>query len=476
MANKNRNAHVNNKVAEPVKEIDGNVILFDTNVIINDKDCLKEFLKQSNNVVVVARMVILELDKLKNPKSEVKSEARIATRMIYDFRSKKNSRVFISWKQNFSKLDLDKTIPDHNIIATFNHLLSDKRFAGYKKFKLISDDNSMLLIAGELFANNPKVEVAPYNHIRVKVKTPKTMSTVVLKDTDHDDKGNIIFNSRRFRGLKENAGILLRLDDGPVFAAIRKGNKLIPLNIKESVCGIAPMPDKDDNPNWEQAQYTSQLIDPSVAIVLASGVAGTGKTLLALAAALHQRDKYSKIILTRPVIPLEGEETLGFMPGDLNEKMLEYVIPFIQDLEVIIEENSKNHNFFMKKFRNANLTTADLLSGLKKDPFSFLANLNISVNSVQHYKGRTYHKTWIIVDEAQNLTQAQVKTVLTRAGKNSKIVLTGDLDQIDRRFLSAENSGLAHAMVKMNGNSIVGVTHLKIKARSDAADLAEKLL
>lgn len=476
MAKNNRNAHANNKAVKPVQEVDGNVILFDTNVIINDKDCIKEFLKQSGNVVVIARMVILELDRLKNYKSEVKSEARIATKTIYDFTKQKPDRVFVSWKQNFFRLDLDKSIPDHNIIATFNHALTDKRFAGYKKFKLISDDNAMLIIAGELFANNPKVEVAPYNHIRVKVKTPKTMSTVVLKETDSDKAGNIIFSPKRFRGLKENASILLKIDEGPAFGAIRKGNVLIPLNIKESVCGIAPMPDKDNNDNWEQAQYISQVIDPSVAIVLASGVAGTGKTLLALAAALQQRDKYRKIILTRPVVPLEGEETLGFMPGDLNAKMMEYIIPFIQDLEVIIEENDKNRNFFMRKMKNANLTTSELLASLKKDPFAFFESLNISVNSVQHYKGRTYHKTWIIVDEAQNLSQQQAKTILTRAGKNSKIILTGDLEQIDKKFLNAENSGLAYAMVKMNGNSIVGVTHLKIKARSDAADLAEKLL
>jgi predicted ribonuclease YlaK len=371
---------------------------------------------------------------------------------------------------------LDKSIPDHNIIATFNHILIDKRFAGYKKFKLISDDNAMLIIAGELFANNPKVEVAPYNHIRVKIKTPKTMSTVILKETDYKD-GNIIFSPRRFRGLKENSSILLKLSsEAPAFGAIRKGNILVPLNIKESVCGIAPMPDKDNNDNWEQAQYISQVTDPKIAIVLASGVAGTGKTLLALAAALQQRDVYRKIILTRPVVPLEGEETLGFLPGDLNAKMMEYIIPFIQDLEVIIEENDKNRSFFMRKMKNANFTTADLLASLKKDPFAFFESLNISVNSVQHYKGRTYHKTCIIVDEAQNLTQAEIKTILTRAGKNSKIILTGDLAQIDKKFLNAENSGLAYAMVKMNGNSIVGVTHLKIKARSDAADLAEKLL
>jgi PhoH-like ATPase len=235
------------------------------------------------------------------------------------------------------------------------------------------------------------------------------------------------------------------------------------------------MKDEDKNQeNWQQAQFIDQLTDHDVNIVLVSGVAGTGKTLLALAAALHQRSKYKKIILTRPAVPLENDEQLGFLPGDLNAKMFEYVIPFIQDLEVIIEENAKNPNFFMKKGKN--MSSSELLDSLSKDAFAFLRDLNVTVNAVQHYKGRTYHNAWIIVDEAQNLSPAQVKTIITRAGRNCKIVLTGDLEQIDKKFLNSENSGLAYAMAKMEGQKIVGVTVLAKKVRSPLADLAEKLL
>ncbi|MFZ2310249.1 MAG: PhoH family protein [Patescibacteria group bacterium] len=481
MANK-RNAHVNArprakssvKSTEPIEEKEGNVIMFDTNVIINDQDCISEFLKQSGNVVVVPRMVILELDKLKNPKSEIKSEARMATKIIYDFRKTKSNRVFISWKQNFKSLDLDRNVPDYNIIAAFNYALTDKKFIGYKKFKLITDDTAMLLIASELFAGNSKVEVSPYNHIRVKVKKePKKLKTIILKESDYEVVGSTI-KADRFKRIKENGAVLVKYDNTPEFMAIRKGKYLVPADVNTSVCAIKSMPHPKLGINWKQAQFISHLIDPAITMVFVSGIAGTGKTLLALAAALHQRGKYGQIILTRPAVPLDNEDNLGFLPGDLNAKMAEYIVPFVQDLEVIIEANDKNPSFFMRK--NKAYTTNLLLAELRKDPFAFLSNLNIKVNAVQHYRGRTYHNSFIIVDEAQNLTHSQVKAILTRAGKNCKIVLTGDLEQIDKKFLNSENSGLANAIVKLGGQPLVGVTMLHQTVRSETAELAEKLL
>jgi len=471
MVRNNRNAHTAAKAVEPIKEEMGNVIMVDTNVLINDPNAITEFIK-GGNIVVIPKTVIFELDKLKM-KAEIKLEVRAAIKAIYNFRKEKSDKLFISWKQNFSRLELDKSVPDHQIIATFNHTLQDKRFAGYRKFKLISDDATLLIIAGEIFANNPKVEIEPYNHIRVKLKkTPKVLRPVILKEEDYHDGNYYIFRPQRFKGLKENGGILLKYGDTPEFMAIRRKDKLIPLDINNSICGIKPM--NEGVKNWKQAQFIAQLIDPGISVVLVSGVAGTGKTLLALAAALHQRQKYSQIILTRPAVPLEDKDDLGFLPGDLNAKMAEYIVPFAQDLEVIIEANEKNQNFFMRKIKNA--TTSQLLSDLRKDSFAFLGSLGVKVNAVQHYRGRTYHNTFIIVDEAQNLSPHQVKAILTRAGHNCKIVLTGDLEQIDKRFLNSENSGLAYAMVKMEGSPMVGVTVLIHTVRSEIAAYAEKVL
>lgn len=471
---RSRNARAAQKATEPIKEVDGNVIMVDTNVLINDPNAITEFIK-GGNIVVIPKTVIFELDKLKM-KAEIKLEVRAAINAIYNFRKEKSNKLFISWKQNFSKLELDKSVADHQIIAAFNHILKEHRFAGYRKFKLISDDSTLLIIAGEIFANNPKVEIEPYNHIRVKLKkTPKILKPTILKDEDYKNN-QLVCSPKRFRSLKENAGVLLKYGETPEFMAIRKRDKLIPLDINSSVCGLRPMNEglPKGKENWKQALFISQLLDSSVNIVLVSGVAGTGKTLLALASALQQRNKYHQIILTRPAVPLEDKDELGFLPGDLNAKMAEYIVPFAQDLEVIIEANAKNQNFFMKKMKNA--TTEMLLSDLRKDNFAFLLSLGIKVNAVQHYRGRTYHNTYIIVDEAQNLSPHQVKSILTRAGRNCKIVLTGDLDQIDKRFLNSENSGLAYAMVKMEGSPMVGVSVLTHTVRSEIATYAEKVL
>ncbi len=455
-------------IVEPIIE-KGNLIVVDTNVLINDPNSISEFIK-GGNIVVIPKIVIFELDKLKM-KAEIKTEARAAIKLIYNFRKENSDHLFIYLKQNFSGLGLDRSVPDHQIIATFNAVIKDRAFSTYKKFKLISDDAVLLIVAGELFAGNPKVVIEPYNHIRVKIrKEPKILKPILLRESDY--LGNeIVYRPIRFRKVMENAGVLLTFA-GKEFMAIRKDNRLVPIDDKITVCGIRPM--SVISQNWKQQQFIAQLLDPKITFVFVSGVAGTGKTLLALAAAMHQHRKYGQIILTRPAVPLEDKDELGFLPGDLNAKMAEYIVPFAQDLEVIIEANDKNLSFVLKKTKAD--TTELLLESLRKDSFAFFSKMGVKINAVQHYRGRTYHNTFIIVDEAQNLTPLQVKTILTRSGKNCKIVLTGDLEQIDKRFLTSENSGLAYAMVKMEGNEMVGVTVLMETVRSASAAYAEKVL
>lgn len=454
---------------EPIAEKKGNVIVIDTNVLINDPDSVFEFIK-GDNILVIPRAVVIELDKLKS-RAEVGFEARLSIRNIQKIKKEKKDKLFVCWKHNFSGLGLDKTIPDHQILASFNHILSDKQFFGYKKFKLVSDDAILLIIAEGIFNKREKVELAPYKHIRVKVRMPpKALKTVTFKEEDSRGKG--VFSSKRFKGLKENSGMLCKIDDGPLFMSIKKGDVLVPVKEDVSVCGLKPMSD-EQVVNWQQVQFIHQLLDPSISVVFASGKAGTGKTLLALAAGLQQRNRYKKIIITRPAIPLEGEDNLGFLPGDLNAKMFPYIVPFIQDLEVIIDENPKGiASLISDKSINKELMSQEL----NKDSFSFLKKLGVTVDAIQHYKGRTYHNAYIIIDEAQNLKPGEMKTIITRAGKNCKIVLTGSLEQVDRKFLNEENSGLAYAMVKMENQPIVGISVLVRKVRSPLSALAEKLL
>ncbi|MFA6369530.1 MAG: PhoH family protein [Patescibacteria group bacterium] len=468
---------------EKANQKKGNVIIVDTNVFINDYRAIEEFIK-GDNLLIVPKTVIVELDKLKK-KPEIKHEARMASNLILQYH--KEGKLKIVWHENFSKLPLDKDVPDNRIIACLNHIVKTKAslYNDYQKIKLVTDDTSMLLLASSFFEKNPLVEVERFKNIRVDIKLePRPgLKTVNIRDTDYEGTNcQIKFSEKRFPDLKENGGVLIS-EHEEVSLAYRKGRGLKRVTPYISACGIKSQ--NEGTRNWEQELLLAQLLDPQIKVVLASGSAGSGKTLLALASALEQNKSYRNIILTRPTILIGDVDRLGFLPGDINAKMAEYMDPFLQNLEVIIDANAKNPDFFMhglitpeSGFTNKKKTSSyeELLRSLRKNPFNFLAELGIKVNSIQYYKGRTYHKTCLIIDEAQDLSPIEVKQIITRMGRDSKVILVGDLGQIDRRFLNADNSGLAYAMAKMEGNPMIGVTHLTHTVRSEVAAFAEKVL
>lgn len=461
----------------------GNVIIVDTNVLINDYTAIEEFVK-GDNLLIIPKMVIVELDKLKK-KPEVSHEARSASSLILKYHQE--GKLQILWSENFSKLPLDKDIPDNRIIACLNHVVRTKTsaYSEYQKIKLVTDDTSMLLLASSFFEKSELVEVERFKNIRVSVKLEPRggLKTVNLRDTDYEGADcKIKFCERRFPGLKENGGLIVG-EQGNLSLTYRKGGELRRISPHISACGIKSQ--NEGTRNWEQELLLAQLLDPEIQVVLVSGSAGSGKTLLALASALEQRKNYRNIIFTRPTILIGDIDRLGFLPGDMNAKMAEYMDPFLQNLEVIIDANANNPNFFMhdlitpdssstKKAKTS--THGEILTVLRKRPFEFLAELGIKVNSIQYYKGRTYHKTCLIIDEAQDLSPIEVKQIITRMGRDSKVILVGDLGQIDRRFLNADNSGLAYAMAKMEGNPMIGITHLTHTVRSRVAAFAEEVL
>lgn len=468
---------------EKVSTKKGNVIIVDTNVLINDYTSIQEFIKE-DNLLIIPKTVIVELDGLKK-KPEVSHEARMASNLILKYHQE--GKLQILWNENFSKLPLSKESPDNRIIACLNYVVKSKAssYADYQKIKLVTDDTSMLLLASSFFEKNPLVEVEHFKNIRVDIKLESRpeLKIVNIRDTDYEGPDcKIKFCQRRFPDLKQNGGVLIN-EQGEVSLAYRKDGYLKRVPPFISACGIKSQ--NEGARNWEQELLLAQLLDPEIQVVLASGSAGSGKTLLALASALEQRNNYRNIILTRPTILIGDIDRLGFLPGDMNAKMAEYMDPFLQNLEVIIDANEKNPGFFMhglitpdssmvsKKKTSSN---EELLRALRKRPFEFLADLGIKVNSIQYYKGRTYHKTCLIIDESQDLSPIEVKQIITRMGRDSKVILVGDLGQIDRRFLNADNSGLAYAMAKMEGNPMIGVTNLTHTVRSEVAAFAEKVL
>ena len=224
---------------------------------------------------------------------------------------------------------------------------------------------------------------------------------------------------------------------------------MINLVKRQSVYGVEPR-------NAEQTFAIHALLNPAVRIITLQGVAGTGKTLLALAAALEQRRLYKQIYVSRPIVPLSNKD-IGYLPGDVNSKVHPYMEPLWDNLRFIknqFGEHSKEH----------------------KQIGEMIEKEKIEIMPLTYIRGRSLSDVIMIVDEAQNLSPHEIKTIITRAGENTKIVFTGDINQIDTPYLDSKSNGLSHVIEKLKGHPLFSHITLEKGERSALADLANDLL
>jgi PhoH-like ATPase len=215
------------------------------------------------------------------------------------------------------------------------------------------------------------------------------------------------------------------------------------------------------------------LLDPEIPIVTLAGAAGTGKTLLALSAALEtvlERNIYDKILVTRPVIPLDGQD-LGYLPGDKEEKLKPWMGPIQDNLEFLFRSSDYREQPSLfgtrgVKSEKGNMGMADYLQ--------FTGQLEME--ALTYIRGRSISRRFIVVDEAQNCTLHAVKTMLTRVGHGSKIVLTGDIDQVDHPYLDSASNGLSLTVEKIKTSNLSGHITLLKGERSPVADLGARML
>ncbi|MDX1651381.1 MAG: PhoH family protein [Brumimicrobium sp.] len=218
---------------------------------------------------------------------------------------------------------------------------------------------------------------------------------------------------------------------------------------KSYISGIKPK-------NAEQAFAVNALMNDDIKLVVLQGVAGTGKTLLALAAALEQHKKYHQIILARPLVPLSNRD-IGFLPGDANDKISPYMEPLWDNLKYIKNQFKENERKY-------------------KELVSMQEEGKIVITPLAFIRGRSLSNIIFIVDEAQNLTPHEVKTIITRAGENTKIIFTGDIHQIDTPYLDENSNGLAYLIDKVKGQQLFAHVKLEKGERSELANLANELL
>jgi PhoH-like ATPase len=218
---------------------------------------------------------------------------------------------------------------------------------------------------------------------------------------------------------------------------------------KQYVYGIKPR-------NAEQTFALHALLNPDIKLVSLQGVAGTGKTLLALASALEQHNLYHQIVLARPIVPLSNKD-IGYLPGNADDKINPYMQPLFDNLKFIKNQFGENE----KKYRK--------IVEMEEDG-------KLKISALAFIRGRSLSNVIFIVDEAQNLTPHEVKTIITRAGENTKIIFTGDVFQIDTPYLDEQSNGLSYLIDRLKGNELFAHITLEKGERSELANLANELL
>ena len=249
--------------------------------------------------------------------------------------------------------------------------------------------------------------------------------------------------------IKPNECFILKSDRSSVLARYNPFTHCVNKVNKGKYYGIEPR-------NAEQSFAFEILNDPEIKLVALTGKAGTGKTLLALAGALGQLNDYKQILLARPIVALSNKD-LGFLPGDAKEKVAPYMQPLFDNLNVI------------KRQFSANSAEVKRLDDMQKSE-------QLVIEALAFIRGRSLSETYCIIDEAQNLTPHEVKTIITRAGEGTKIVFTGDIQQIDQPYLDSQSNGLVYMIDKMNGQNIFAHVNLVKGERSALSELASNLL
>ena len=435
--------------------------VIDTSVFLSDADALFSF---GNNDVFIPLKVLEEVDKHKKRQDSVGFHARKIIKHLDGLREKGSLVKGIRPEQGkgiikvcdhdfegISKNSLDLAIPDHIILSA---ALKVQLEWPKRKTIVVSRDINMRVIA-----NSIGLESEDYETIQAVDDADKLydgFEEILVDDQiiDHFYAGEeIILDEEQGVQLYPNQFLMLQSSANPKKTALCRFNAShLPLKPTlqkwpEISWGIKPR-------NKEQAFAFDLLFDNDIPLVTLIGKAGSGKTLMAIAAAMEQclgmgPKIYKKIIISRPVQPL-GKD-IGFLPGTMEEKMLPWLKPIQDNLQMVVGHDKTMLQGFMEKGK-------------------------LEVEALTYIRGRSISNAFVIIDEAQNLTAHEVKTIITRIGDNTKIVLTGDVEQIDNIYTNETSNGLAFAVEKFKTYDLSGHITFKRGERSKLATLAAKIL
>jgi len=435
------------------------IFVLDTNVILHDYNCIYSF---ENNDIAIPITVLEEIDQFKKGNNQINFNAREFIRILDSLSGEKlmnsgakispeRGKIFIITNHQFEKRVKQvfaENKPDHRILSVSLFLTKNNE---KKRIVLVSKDvnlrlkaKSLGIIAQDYHSDRIKDIDKLYSGKEIIMDFPTS-----LIDKLYEPDGFIHSKDLNLPKLYPNQYFILKNKQKSALAYYNAEEEIIKRVPVKRAYGIKPR-------NAEQTFAIHGLTNNNIFLMTMSGKAGTGKTLLALASALEERKKYRQIYLARPIIPLSNRD-LGYLPGGIEEKLDPYMQPLYDNLSVIKSQ-------FKETTYNA------------KRIDEMLENQKLCISPLAYIRGRNLDRIFFIVDEAQNLTPHEVKTIITRAGENTKIIFTGDPYQIDTPYLDSRSNGLTYLIDRMKGQSLYAHINLIKGERSTLAEIASDLL
>ncbi len=436
------------------------IFVLDTNVLLHDYKSIYTF---EENDVVIPITVLEELDRFKRGNDILNFHAREFTRELDKLSGDGLFEEGVALGKNLGRLTIETGKPFSKVIQeSFPEPSADHRILAIAEYVQKNNSDRMVILITKdinlrMKAKSIGILSQDYESDKISSIADIYKNVSVIENIDPKIISELYDTSERipFENFKidlvpiPNQYFILKSNSSSALVHFDPNTSTLGRVVKQRTYGIDPR-------NAEQTFALDALLRDDVLLVSLTGKAGTGKTLLALAAAIHQRQKFTQIFLARPIIPLANRD-IGYLPGNINEKIGPYMQPLFDNLAVIKNKFTQTSKECQK------------IEEMQKDE-------KLIITPLAYIRGRSLSRIYFIVDEAQNLTPHEIKTIITRAGEGTKMIFTGDIEQIDSPYLDDKSNGLSYLTDKMKGQNIFAHVHLIKGERSYLADLASNLL
>ncbi|MBN2279121.1 MAG: PhoH family protein [Candidatus Marinimicrobia bacterium] len=434
--------------------------VLDTNVILHDSSCIYQF---NEHDIIIPIGVLEELDKFKSGNETINFHAREFVRTLDSIFDNKIFKTGIQIREGLGKITIKlerefhpdikqnfaESKVDHHILNTA-YCMAQENPKG--ELVLITKDVNLRMKAKALGLKAEDYTSDHVTDISELYKGHRVVEDINTELIDQMYSPPYYFEKSRLEiehKILPNEALIMKNQRKSALAIYDAEMMRINHVEKLMAYGITPR-------NAEQTFALNILLNSNIKLITLTGKAGTGKTLLALAAAIECRRNFRQIFMARPIVPLSNKD-IGYLPGDVDSKLTPYMQPLFDNLGVI-------KNQFPENDKRANLID------------ELLEKEKLKISPLSYIRGRSLVKIFFIVDEAQNLTPLEIKTIITRAGENTKLVFTGDIFQIDHPYLDTHSNGLVYLIDKMKGQKLYAHINLEKGERSELAELASDLL